>query len=184
MPTDHCHLFRSYRRKRRVESAFDVTGPSYDLLVGLHALGAVVGFGAVGVSGTYAARARSAAEPRQDPGLRRYFHPSTNWAERSLLLTPVLGAMVLWAGDRSAASQPWPWIGLGCWVLAAAIATGRCWPAERKIQTWLAAAPDCGERPLPGLVEFRDACRVVQRGASAISLCFLAAVVAMIWQPR
>jgi hypothetical protein len=55
---------------------------------------------------------------------------------------------------------------------------------ERKIQTWLAAAPDCGERPLPGLVEFRDACGVVQRGASAISLCFLAAVVAMIWQPR
>ncbi|MGD0285312.1 MAG: hypothetical protein ABSC31_02850 [Acidimicrobiales bacterium] len=161
-----------------------MTGPSYDLLVGLHALSAVVGFGAVGVSGTYAARARSAAEPRQDPGLQRYFHPSTNWAERSLLLTPVLGAIVLWAGDRSAVWQVWPWIGLGCWILAAAIATSRCWPAERRIQTWLADVPESRERPLPGLAEFREACRSVQWGASATSLCFLAAVVAMIWQPR
>ena len=159
-------------------------GPSYDLLVGLHALSAAVGFGAVGVSGTYAARARSAAEPRQDPGLQRYFHPSTNWAERSLLLTPVLGAIVLWAGDRSAVWQVWPWIGLGCWILAAAIATSRCWPAERRIQTWLADVPESRERPLPGLAEFREACRSVQWGASATSLCFLAAVVAMIWQPR
>jgi hypothetical protein len=144
----------------------------------------VVGFGAVGVSGTYAARARSAAEPRQDPGLQRYFHPSTNWAERSLLLTPVLGAIVLWAGDRSAVWQVWQWIGLGCWILAAAIATSRCWPAERRIQTWLADVPESRERPLPGLAEFREACRSVQWGASATSLCFLAAVVAMIWQPR
>ena len=118
-----------------------MTGPSYDLLVGLHALSAVVGFGAVGVSGTYAARARSAAEPQAQEGLKRYFQPSTNWAERSLFLTPVLGAIVLWAGDSSAVSQAWPWIGLGCWVLAVGIATGLCWPAERKIQMWLADAP-------------------------------------------
>jgi len=161
-----------------------VTGPGYDLLVGLHALSAVVGFGAVGVSGAYAARARAVTEPRQDPGLQRYFHPSTNWAERSLLLTPVLGAIVLWAGDRSAAWHAWPWIGLGCWILAVAIATGRCWPAERRIQTWLADVPVRGEGPVPGLAEFRDACRAVQWGASATSLCFLVAVVTMIWQPR
>ncbi len=161
-----------------------MTGPGYDLLVGLHVLSATVGFGAVGVTGSYAARARSAADPRREPGLQRYFHPSTNWAERSLFLTPVLGAVVLWAGDRSALSQAWPWVGLGCWVLAAAIATGWCWPAERRIQLWLADLPDSADGPPPGLGEFRDACRVVQRGASAISLCFLAAVVAMIWQPR
>jgi hypothetical protein len=161
-----------------------MTGPSYDLLVGLHALSAVVGFGAVGVSGTYAARARSAAEPQAQEGLKRYFQPSTNWAERSLFLTPVLGAIVLWAGDSSAVSQAWPWIGLGCWVLAVGIATGLCWPAERKIQMWLADAPVHGEGPVSGLVEFRDACRALQWGASATSLCFVVAVVAMIWQPR
>ncbi len=161
-----------------------MTGPGYDLLVGLHALSAVVGFGAVGVSGTHAARARSAAAPRGDAGLKRYFHPGTNWAERSLFLTPVLGAIVLWAGDSSAVSQPWPWIGLGCWVLAVGFATGLCWPAERRIQLFLADAPDLGERPAPGLVEFREACTALQWGASAISLCFLVAVVAMIWQPR
>ncbi len=161
-----------------------MTGPSYDLLVGLHVLSAVVGFGAVGVTGAYAARARCAAEPGRDPALRRYFRPSTNWAERSLFLTPVLGLIVLWAGDRSAASQVWPWIGLGCWVLAAAIATGLCWPAERKIQTWLAELPGGGEQVAWEPAEFRDACRLVQWCSGAISLCFVVAVVAMIWQPR
>lgn len=161
-----------------------MTGPGYDLLVGLHALSAVVGFGAVGISGTYAARARSIASPRGDDGLRRYFHTGTNWAERSLFLTPVLGAIVLWAGDGSAVSQPWPWIGLGCWVLAGGIATGLCWPAERRIHAFLADASDGGERPAPGLGEFREACTALQWGASAISLCFLVAVVAMMWQPR
>jgi hypothetical protein len=161
-----------------------MTGPGYDALVGLHVLSAVVGFGAVGVSGTYAARARSTVAPRGDDGLRRYFHAGANWAERSLFLTPVLGAIVLWAGDSSAVSQAWPWIGLGCWVLAVGIATGLCWPAERRIQTFLADAPGPGEQEAAGLREFREACTALQRGASAISLCFLVAVVAMIWQPR
>ena len=156
------------------ESAFEMTGPSYDLLVGLHALSVVVGFGAVGVSGYYAARARSAAEPQAQEGLKRYFQPrARTGAERSLFLTPVLGAIVLWAGDSSAVSQAWPWIGLGCWVLAVGIATGLCWPAERKIQMWLADAPVHGEGPVSGLVEFRDVCRALQWGASATSWCFL-----------
>jgi hypothetical protein len=101
-----------------------------------------------------------------------------------LLLTPVLGAIALWTGDRSAVSQAWPWIGLGCWVLAAAIATAFCWPAERRIQTWLADGGDPGESASGQLAEFRDACRALQWGASAITVCFLAAVVVMIGQPR
>jgi len=162
-----------------------MTGPGYDLLVGAHVLSAVVGFGAVGVSGTYAARARSSANPRGEPALQRYFRPGTNWAERVLLLTPVLGGILLWAGDRHAVSQPWPWIGLGCWVLAAAIASGLCWPAEQRIQAWLAAAAVSPEEGLvTELGRFRDTCRVVQWSASAVSLCFASAVVVMIWQPR
>jgi hypothetical protein len=159
-----------------------MTGPGYDVLVGLHALSAVVGFGAVGVSGTYAARARSAAEPRGDAGLRRYFHPGTNWAERCLLVTPVFGAILLWAGDSSAVSEVWPWIGLGCWLVSAGVASGLCWPAERRVQAFFAGPPEGGDRP--GLVEFREACRALQWGASGVSLCFLVAVVVMIWQPR
>ncbi|MGA3352433.1 MAG: DUF2269 family protein [Acidimicrobiales bacterium] len=147
----------------------------------LHVLSAVIGFGAVGVTGTYAARARSARDPRSEPRLVRYFRPGTNWAERSLLLTPLLGALVLSVGDRSAGSQPWPWVGLGCWAVAAAIASGSCWPAERRIQAWLAEEGAGYARTDPA--QFRQACRVVQWGASAISVCFLAAVVVMIAQP-
>ena len=161
-----------------------LTGAGYDLVVVLHVLSAVVGFGAVGVTGTYAGRARSAAAPRDHPGLRRYFHPGPNWPERSLLVTPLLGAALLWGGDRSAVSQPWPWIGLGCWVLAAAVASGLCWPAERSIQTWLAKDAARDREAAPELEQFRRSCRSLQWGASAVSVLFLAAVVVMIAQPR
>jgi hypothetical protein len=159
-----------------------VTGPGYDLLVVLHALSAVIGFGAVGVTGTYAARARSAPEPRKDPRLGRYFRPGTNWAERSLLLTPLLGGLVLGVGDRPAVSQPWPWIGLGCWAIAAAIASAWSWPAERRIQDWLGAPADC-EEVTNDLAQFQRECRVVVRTSSVISVCFFVAVVVMVSQP-
>ncbi len=161
-----------------------MTGPGYDVLVLAHVLSAVVGFGAIGITGTYAARARSLPEPLRQARLRRYFHPGTNWAERSLYLTPVLGAILLFAGDRSAVSQLWPWIGLGCWLLAVAIATALCWPAERKIQSFFAQVGEARQDAPEALAGFRDACRVLQWGASAISLCFLVAVVVMIGQPR
>jgi hypothetical protein len=147
-------------------------------------MSAVVGFGAVGATGLYAARARTSPDPRTEPRLRRYFHPGTNWAERSLLVTPVLGATVLWSGDRAAASQAWPWIGLGCWVIAAGIVSASCWPAERRIQVWLAQVDHSGQGEPAELARFRHTCRVLERGASAISVCFLAAVVVMIAQPR
>jgi hypothetical protein len=161
-----------------------VTGPGYDLLVGVHVLSAVVGFGSVGVSGTYAARARSSPDPRRDAVLLRYFRPGTNWAERFLLLTPVVGGVLLWFGDRSAASEVWPWIGLGCWTCAAAMATSWCWPAEHRIQSWLAGGEEHEERPPPTLSDFRRSCRMVQWTASAISVCFAAAVVVMVGQPH
>jgi len=161
-----------------------VSGPGYDLLVVLHVLSAVVGFGAIGVTGTYAARAGCAAEPRHEAQLRRYFHQGTNWAERVLLVTPVLGAALLWGGDRSAVPEAWPWIGLGCWVAAAGIATSWCWPAERRIQAWLAAEVDRGETVAAELGQFRAECRALQLGASAIAVLFLVAVVVMIGQPR
>jgi hypothetical protein len=177
-------LSSQYRHKKPSVRTSEVSGPGYDLLVVLHVLSALIGFGAVGVTGTYAARARSVADPRCEPQLRRYFREGTNWAERVLVLTPVLGAALLWGGDRSAVSQAWPWVGLGCWALAAAVASARCWPAERRIQAWLAVEAGRGETDAAELGRFREACRSLQWAASAIVLLFLIAVVVMVGQPR
>ena len=158
-----------------------MNGPSYDLLVVLHVLSAVVGFGAVGATGTYAARLRGARDPLAEPSLRRYFHPGTNWAERSLLATPVFGAALLFGGDRSALSQPWPWIGLGSWSVAAVVAVVLCWPAEKALQNWFVSAAN--RAASPAVETLRDECRKVQAAALFISVCFVVAVVVMIWQP-
>jgi len=196
------HHSSRYRYQRRVRRTHRVTGPGYDVLVGAHVLSAVIGFGSVGVSGAYAARARSSPSPREDVTVLRYFHPGKNWAERALLVTPVLGAVLLFAGDRGAVSEAWPWIGLGAWAVAAALVSAWCWPAERRVQAWLAdAGAGAGATDDPGatdggpgatdddpgatdLAGFRAACKAVQWSASAISVCFTVAVVVMVGQPH
>ena len=70
-----------------------MTGPGYDMLVGLHALSAIIGFGAVAVSGTVRGPGPGGRPRREATTAGRYFRPGTNWAERLLLLTPVLGAV-------------------------------------------------------------------------------------------
>lgn len=156
-----------------------MTGPGYDVLVVAHVLSALVGFGSVGLSGLYASRARSARRPEEQASLRRYFAPGRNWAERSLLLTPVLGGVLLATGDRPAASQPWPWIGLGLWLLAAGVTSALCWPSERLLQAWFAGGGDRGDEAV-----LASALRRLERGASVVSVLFVVAVVVMIAQPR
>ena len=157
-----------------------MSGPAYDLLVVAHVLSAVIGFGAVGASGLYASRARSLGRPQVSASLRRYFAPGRNWAARSLLLTPVLGGILLGAGDRPAAAAAWPWIGLGVWLLAAAVVSAVCWPAERAVQAELAREDvQAGE----GEAALRAACRRLEKGAAVVSVLFVVALVVMIAQP-
>jgi hypothetical protein len=164
-----------------------VSGPGYDALVAAHVLSAVVGFGAIGVTGAFAAACRTADNPRSSAALVRYFRPGTNWAARALLLTPVLGLIVLFAGDRSASGEPWPWIGLGLWTVAAGLATGSCWPAERRIQSFMAGPPrplaEETDVPVAEIDSLRRSCRRVERSAATISLLFVAAVFVMLVQP-
>ncbi len=159
-----------------------MNGTAYGALVVVHVLTAVLGFGAVGVTGAYASAARSAPDPRGATNLVRYFRPGANWVARTLLATPVLGFALLFAGDGPTPSQAWPWIGLGLWVVACGVASGVCWPAESAIQQWLAAEPGPGATTVD-LAGFRRWCARAEWGAAVVSVCFVAAVVVMIAQP-
>ena len=57
--------------------------------------------------------------------------------------------------------------------------------AQHPSVAFAAAVPAGADAARPGrLSRFRKACRAVQWGASAISICFVVAVVFMVGQPR
>jgi hypothetical protein len=153
-----------------------MAAPLYDALLVCHLAAALIGFGAVAVAGWSAADGRKAASPWADERLTRFFKPGRDWPSRLVLAVPVFGLALLLGGDRSAISQPWPWAGLLVWLVAVGHLLSLGWPAEHRAQQALAGGDDA-------LEDFRSACRKMERAAAVVSVCFLAAVVLMIWQP-
>jgi hypothetical protein len=125
-----------------------MTGFASGVMLVLHVVAAVVGFGAVIATGVAAGAARRSAT---SPSARRYFRPGPNWASLSLLLVPVFGAALEALQKFPDVHQAWPWLALAMWALAAAIGTFVHWPAERRIQLLVSVAaggPD--SRPASG----------------------------------
>jgi hypothetical protein len=144
----------------------------------LHVLSAVVGFGAIFVTGVYAGLARR----RSSEVVRRYFRPGPNWAARGVYLVPVLGVVLVetsHGADRF--TQLWVWVSLLLWVLAAALAQAVAWPAEARIQKLVVESPPPGTGARQ--VELDRVCRRVERAAVAIDLVFVATLVLMLAKP-
>jgi hypothetical protein len=142
-------------------------------LVVLHVLTAVVGFGAVFLTGVYAAVARR----RADGPVRRYFRPGPNLAARAIYAVPVLGVVLVTTShgaDRFA--QLWVWVSVLLWVAAAALAHAVVWPGEARIQRLMAGPAARGP-------ELDGACRRVARAAAAVDLVFVATIVLMVARP-
>ena len=148
--------------------------PWYAFLVIAHILSAVVGFGALGMSGSYARLARVSADPFAAPGIRRYFRPGTNVAARALYLVPVFGGIALgFSGD---VRKIFPYLGFALWVIATGIATGMLWPAERSMQRLIASGVEDRE-------ELRRLAIRCERAAMYTTLCFIVALGVMVAQP-
>jgi uncharacterized membrane protein len=152
-----------------------MNGPAYDVVEVLHVASAVVAFGSLGATGRYAASLRRRGDPLSDESARRYFKPGRNWAEWALFLVPVFGGTLVGLAGLSVAEQAWPWIGLGIWLAATAAATGGVFPAERRIQGYLAKGTD--------VVALRVEAKRCEGWSAVTSLLFVAALVVMIWQP-
>lgn len=106
----------------------------YDLLVGVHVASAVLGFGAVALSGAYGARARRANQPGAGEEVERYFR-SQGWAEYLILAVPFLGVAALSIRPgRKGYTDVWVVSALLIWLVAAATLLLVVRPAERRIR--------------------------------------------------
>ena len=156
------------------------TGAGYTLLLLLHVASAVVGFGAVVVSGVQATAAAKGPGGARAEEARRYFRPGVNWAARALYGVPVLGFALLGA-SRGAFGSGDAFVtgGLGLWLVAAAVAEAVVWPAERRVQEMVSGRWE--EAAANGDLA-RD-CRALTFGSGALAAVFVAATVLMVGKP-
>ena len=156
------------------------TGALYSVLLLLHVLCAVVGFGAVVLTGVQAFRARRGPAAPGAETVRRYFRPGPNWAGRALYGVPVFGFALIAASDGVFdGGDTFVVAGLLLWLGAVTVAEVVMWPAERRIQMELARRWDEGEPAGP----LDEDCRRVVASAILLGAVFVAATVLMIGKP-
>jgi hypothetical protein len=119
-------------------------GPAFDVVLVLHVGCVVAGLATTVAGAASAARLRTllrTATPLPDT-VRRYFRPGVNWAGRSIYGIPIFG-FVLLALSQGAYGLGDGWVvgGLAIFVGVVLLAEGTLWPAERRLQVSLAAAP-------------------------------------------
>jgi len=156
------------------------TGALYSILVVVHVLCAVVGFGAVVLTGFQAARARRDPSAPGAEGVRRYFRPGTNWAGRVVYGVPVFGFAVIGAsGGAWRPGDAFVVAGLVIWLASAALAETVAWPGERRIQSLVTERWADARRS----GELDRTCRQVMAAAAATGALFVVAVVVMVARP-
>lgn len=156
------------------------TGALYSILLLVHVAVAVVGFGAVVLTGVQAGRARRGPGQPGAEAVRRYFRPGVNWAGRALYAVPVVGvALVADSGGAFDASDGFVVAGLVLWLMATVLAEALVWPAERRIQ---AVVTERWDDPAVRPTLERD-CLVARAAAAVVAGAFVAAVVVMVGKP-
>jgi len=162
------------------------TGPAFDLVLLAHVLAVAVSVGTVGVSGIQAfrlSRVPTGSGPRAT--LENYYAPGTNWAGRLLFAVPLLGlALVGMSHGYYHFSDDWILQGIALWVVAAMLAEGVLWPAERQIQELVHSmvvdgGADQGARVDP----LAATCRRAWCCAAALVVILVLATVLMVAQP-
>jgi uncharacterized membrane protein len=159
------------------------TDAAYSILLLGHVGCAVVGFGALVLTGIQARRAGRGPSAAGAEGVRRYFSPGINWAARALYGVPIFGFALIAASQGAFSDNDgFVLIGLGLWVLATMAAEAVVWPGERRIQavvgTWAGADPESGTDDA-----FAGDCRRVAWSAAGLAIVFVVAVVLMVAQP-
>jgi Predicted integral membrane protein (DUF2269) len=164
-------------------------GAVYSILLLLHVACAVVGFGALAMTGVQARRARRGPTGAGSEGVRRFFRPGVNWAARTLYAVPVFGfALISSSAGAFSTQDGFVIAGLALWALATVVAEVVVWPGERRIQMVVSAGWDTagqtGAEPAPDTDgRFAADCRRVALACGLLSGIFIAAVILMVAQP-
>ncbi|HUE58113.1 MAG TPA: hypothetical protein VMO88_00890 [Acidimicrobiales bacterium] len=148
-----------------IQAVLASSSGAYDALVAVHVVFAVVGFGAVAISGVYGALARNQSNASETT---RYF-ASRGIAEWLIIPVPFVGLAALLVDHRSGdLTEVWVLGGSAVWIAAAAILLAVVRPAEGRLRR--------GQDPV-------GSGRVLMWSGIASDVLFVVALALMVTQP-
>jgi hypothetical protein len=150
---------------------------AYDVLVAAHVVCAVIGFGALAISGVYGFTSRTPSGPGAVDEARRYFR-APGRVEWLVLAVPFLGvgALAVQPGGRGV-GQLWAGLAVVVWLGAATVLIKVVRPAEARLRVALAGAD-------PDRTELAAAGHRLGWAGVVTDLAFFVALMLMIFQPR
>ncbi len=162
-----------------------LTSGVYRVIVLLHILAAIVGFGGVLLNGVYAMEARKRPGPSGRAVSESNFAVSMV-AEKVIFAVPLLGLAAVGASDDAwSLGDTWLWLSLVLMIVGLGIAHTVMTPGHRRINQLLAemesSAPTGG--PPPQLVEVQATGRRLGMMSMVLNVLLVTILALMIWKP-
>lgn len=148
----------------------NTNGYLFSILLGLHVLAGLVGFGAVAVTWF---SLRLLRDPSGYDDAVRYFDGRPIMAEGTILLLPIFGAFLfLQPHGFHDYLHPWFFGGVTLWVVSAGVLTAVLWPQERALGEALKAGRDTSKNT-----------KRIRSGSRALVGIYLLGVYLMLFKP-
>ena len=158
-----------------------VTSFAYRLVLLLHILSAIVGFGGVLLNGVYAARAKKRPPAEGLAVMEVNAFVSVKVAEIFIYLTAVFGLGLVGLSDKVwKFGQTWVWLAIVVYVVALGISHGLLMPRVKKLLAGMKSAVSGGGAPPAELAKLEPQIGAI---SMALDLALVVILVLMIWKP-
>ena len=159
----------------------------YKVVLLLHILTAIVGFGGVILNGVYAAEGKKRPGPGGMAIAEANFAVSVKWAEKFIYAVPVFGIMLVVMSDGAWAwGDTWIWTSLVLYVVALGLSHGILIPGARRINGLLGemgqAGPPTGGPP-PQVAQIEALGKRQGITSMVLDAALIVMLALMIWRP-
>ena len=162
-----------------------ITSFAYRLVLLLHILSAIIGFGGVLLNGVYASRAKKRPPAEGLAVMEVNTFVSAKVAEIFIYLTAFWGLGLIGLSDKTFKfSQTWIWLAIIVYVIALGISHGLLMPRVKKLLAGMrAAVSGGGATDAPAPAELAKLEPQIGAISVALDLALVVILVLMIWKP-
>jgi hypothetical protein len=154
-----------------------IVSTPYKIVLVLHILAAIVGFGSVMLNGVYASEARRRPGPEGGAIAEANFRVSWKVAMWFIYAIPVLGLALVGMSDKAwKFSQAWVWLSLILWFAIVGVAHGVHRPNVSRLDELI-------KSPSPDVAELERRERLATTIGAVMSVLVVATLVLMVFKP-
>lgn len=154
-----------------------VVSTPYKIVLVLHVLAAIVGFGSVMLNGVYGSEARKRLGPEGGAIADANYRVSWNFAMWFIYAIPVLGLALVGMSDKAwKFSQTWVWLALVLWFAIVGVAHGVHRPNVRRLDELI-------KNPNPDVAELERRERLAATMGAVMSVLVVVVLVLMVFKP-